>query len=102
MLVHEYSYYIWKISGAALFTIWGIIALILLALAFYWFSAHKFRYGTIAITVGLLSFTVGIYAAEYEVVESPDQQRQIFNDSEDESSIILEQVEALESFCAAK
>jgi hypothetical protein len=82
MLVHEYSYYIWKISGAALFTIWGIIALILLILALYWFSAHKSRYGTIAIAVGLLSFTVGIYAAEYDVPESPDQQRQIFNDSE--------------------
>ncbi len=85
MLVHDYFYYFWRISGAALFTIWGIVALVLIALALYWLFTRKQLLGWLATLVALTSFTVGIYAAEYEIPEQADQQMQVMDSSEWES-----------------
>ena len=85
MLVHDYFYYLWQISGATLFTIWGVAAIILATLALFWLFKSKRLPGSIAALVALLSFMIGIYNAEYEVPEDPNQQQLVMNDETWES-----------------
>jgi hypothetical protein len=80
MLVHDYFYYLSRISGAALFTVWGIVAVALLALALFWLIRHKAAFGAATAALALLSFTIGIYAAEYEIPEDPARQHEFMND----------------------
>ena len=83
--MQDYFYYLWKIAGAAVFTLWGIAAIVILGAGLYFLFTSKRGLALLACVAALGSFTAGIYAAEYVVPENLEQQRQIINQDDWES-----------------
>lgn len=83
--MEHYSFYVWKISLAALETAWGIAAILVFGLAVYCLLKSRRRFATVLSVIAIGSFITGFYSAEYDIPENFEQQRQIINQSDWES-----------------